>query len=72
MLSDLSETIQLDRLIQRDNLTSVEAFQRMTSQMSIERKAMMADVVIDNSGSITDTEQQLDAWVGISGFQPVK
>ena len=44
----------------------------MTSQMSIERKAMMADVVIDNSGSIAETEQQLDAWVGISGFQPLK
>ena len=72
MVIYVSETIQLDRLIQRDNLTSVEAFQRMTSQMSIERKAMMADVVIDNSGSIAETEQQLDAWVGISGFQPLK
>src|SRR5699024_12589006 len=72
MVIYVSETIQLDRLIQRDNLTSVEAFQRMTSQMSIERKAMMADVVIDNLGSITDTDRKLDAWVGISGFQPLK
>lgn len=72
MVIYVSETIQLDRLIQRDNLTSVEAFQRMTCQMSIERKAMMADVVIDNSGSIANTEQQLDAWIGISGFQPLK
>lgn len=72
MVIYVSETIQLDRLINRDHLTPVEAFQRMTSQMSIERKVMMADVVIDNTGSITDTHQQLDAWLGISGFQPLK
>lgn len=72
MVIYVSETIQLDRLMSRDDLTSVEAFQRMTSQVSIERKALMADIVIDNSGSVADTWQQLEAWVGISGFQPLK
>lgn len=68
----ISETVQLDRLMARDGIDSVEAFQRMTSQMSIERKADMADVVIDNSGTIAETHQQLSAWLGIKGFQPLK
>lgn len=72
MVIYVSETVQLDRLMNRDKLTSVEAFKRMTSQISIERKAMMADVVIDNSGTIADTHQQLAAWIGISGFQPLE
>lgn len=66
------ETIQLERLMNRDHLNSVEAFQRMMSQISIERKAMMADVVIDNSDTIENTHQQLAAWLGIKGYQPLK
>nr|WP_233487695.1 dephospho-CoA kinase [Aerococcus sp. 1KP-2016] len=72
MVIYVSETMQLDRLMARDGLNSVDAFKRMTSQMSIERKANMADFVIDNSGTIEETYQQLAAWLGIFGYQPLK
>ncbi|MEJ6949941.1 dephospho-CoA kinase [Natronospora cellulosivora (SeqCode)] len=42
---------QLKRLIKRDKLSKVEAQRRIESQLSLEKKRDMADIVINNQGS---------------------
>ncbi|UUZ93749.1 dephospho-CoA kinase [Paenibacillus sp. P25] len=54
--------IQLGRLIERDGLSTEQAEQRLRSQMPIEEKKRLADIVIDNSGTIEDTERQIQSF----------
>ncbi|MHA0857450.1 dephospho-CoA kinase [Paenibacillus sp. CMAA1364] len=62
--------IQRLRLMKRDELTTEQAEIRLQSQMDIELKKLQADLVIDNSGSLHATEQQVDAiWLKL-GQQP--
>lgn len=57
--------IQLERLIKRDGLTKEQADKRLNSQMPIEAKKELADIVIDNSGTIEETEKQIERfWLG--------
>ncbi|AMB95464.1 dephospho-CoA kinase [Aerococcus urinae] len=72
MLVYVPESIQLQRLMDRDNLSEDEAFDRMLSQYNIEQKLRWADIVIDNQGSIHQTEKQVEAWLSIQGFQAIK
>ncbi|HHT51439.1 MAG TPA: dephospho-CoA kinase [Eubacteriaceae bacterium] len=55
----LDEKSQLRRLMERDNYTKVQALKRINSQMPIKDKIRFADVLIDNSGSISDLEEKL-------------
>ena len=55
----LPEEKQLERLMARDHLTEAEARSRMRAVLSSDEKAKRSPVVIDNSGSITDTLQIL-------------
>ncbi|TCZ75287.1 dephospho-CoA kinase [Paenibacillus albiflavus] len=58
--------IQLKRLIHRDGFTQAEAEARLNTQVPIEDKKNLADVLIDNSGSLDTTEAQIEAfWKGI-------
>ncbi len=50
---------QCQRLIKRDGITLTEARIRITSQWSIERKRIFADIVIDNSGPLNDWISQV-------------
>ncbi len=60
---DLPLEEQLRRLTTRDGLSRQEALRRVQSQMSAADKAARADVVIDNSGDLAQTERQaLAAW----------
>lgn len=52
--------IQLERLMQRNNLTEQEALDRINSQMSLADKAARADAVIDNNGRRDETREQLE------------
>lgn len=45
----VNENLQLNRLIKRDNLDRDESQKRISSQMSMETKYKMADVIIDNN-----------------------
>lgn len=54
------ENIQIERLMKRDAISEEEARLRMASQMSLADKLKRADRVIDNSGSIDHTMQQVD------------
>jgi dephospho-CoA kinase len=50
---------QLQRLMQRDNLTEAAAKLRIDAQMSLAEKARFAHHLIDNSGSLSDTQQRV-------------
>jgi dephospho-CoA kinase len=52
------EQAQLERQIKRDGCMREDALRRIQAQLPIEEKKSMADIVIDNSGSIDDTERQ--------------
>lgn len=54
---------QLKRLMQRNQLTEKEAKQRIDSQLPIEMKKLLAEVVFDNSNDLTQTIQQVDTWL---------
>lgn len=54
---------QLRRLCQRNQLTEAEGRARLASQLPIAEKEKLADVVIDNSGSLAATYQQVDQWL---------
>ncbi|AND41744.1 MULTISPECIES: dephospho-CoA kinase [Cytobacillus] len=53
------EGIQLQRLMQRNQLSEKEAMARIHSQMPLREKKALADAVIDNNGRIEETEKQL-------------
>jgi dephospho-CoA kinase len=50
--------LQLARLMARNGLSSTEAAARIAAQMPLADKVAQADYVIDNSGSLENTEQQ--------------
>ncbi|MBI4872160.1 MAG: dephospho-CoA kinase [Candidatus Riflebacteria bacterium] len=51
--------VQLERLMARERLSGDEARRRLGAQMPIEEKRKLADIVIDNSGSVEQTAEQL-------------
>lgn len=54
-----SQDIQLKRILKRDQMTEEEAKQRINAQIHIAEKVKWADAVIDNNGTIDESEQQL-------------
>ncbi|SFS56814.1 dephospho-CoA kinase [Paenibacillus sp. BC26] len=61
--------IQIERLMQRNSLTREQAEERTALQMDIEEKRRLADIVIDNSGTIAETAQQVDQFWRGQGLQ---
>ena len=55
---------QLRRLMFRDGSTEDAAQARITAQMPLEAKRKLADVVIDNSGSLSNTRTQV--WSAVA------
>lgn len=53
---------QKQRLMARSELTEQEASDRLASQMSLDKKKMKADDVIDNTGSLEDLNRAVQAW----------
>ncbi|EFJ15455.1 hypothetical protein SELMODRAFT_180228 [Selaginella moellendorffii] len=52
-----------ERLIARDGLSQEQARNRINSQRSLDWKREKADIVIDNSGSLELTQQQIQEFV---------
>lgn len=52
--------IRLERILQRDRSTELEAKAKMAAQMPQEEKALMADFVVDNSGDFSHTKKQIE------------
>jgi dephospho-CoA kinase len=64
LLVYIPRELQLKRLQARDGLTAEQAERRLAAQMPIEEKRKLADAVIDNSGTLEETERQVDEyWV---------
>lgn len=59
LLVYVEKDVQLQRLMERNQLTKEEALARIQSQMLIEDKRKLADKVINNNGSIDNTKKQL-------------
>jgi len=55
-----AEAEQLERLMKRDRLTLDQAKLRIQSQMAISKKIARADVVLNNSASLSDLRKQID------------
>lgn len=53
------EAAQIERQVSRDGATAEHAAERVRAQLSIEEKRKLADHVIDNSGTLADTERQV-------------
>lgn len=51
---------QIARLIKRDKISRGYALEKINSQISVEDKKIMADVIIDNSGSLEESFKQVE------------
>ncbi len=56
-------TVQLERIMKRDGLGEIDANNRINSQIDIEKKAKMADFLIDNSGSKEELQKNIEKFL---------
>jgi dephospho-CoA kinase len=64
---DTDRETQIQRLMARNGFTRAEAESRISAQASREERTRAADVVLYNTGSLTQLEQQIDAlWTELS------
>ncbi|WP_373892598.1 dephospho-CoA kinase [Weissella confusa] len=61
MVVTVPADVQQERLMARNQLSAEDARKRMNSQMPMAEKEQLADYVIDNSGTIAETYEQVDA-----------
>lgn len=55
--------VQLKRLMNRNGYSETDAMARIQSQMPIDEKRRLAQVIIDNNGTLEDTQAQVkEAW----------
>lgn len=58
-LVSLDEKAQVERLMRREGYSREEAICRIKAQMPLEDKIKLADVIIDNSGPVEETEEKV-------------
>jgi dephospho-CoA kinase len=64
---DVDHETQIQRLMARNEFTRAEAESRVAAQASREDRKIAADVVVDNTGSVTQLREQIDAlWAELS------
>lgn len=64
---DADHETQIQRLMVRNGFTRAEAESRIAAQASREERRRAADVVVDNTGSLTQLREQIDAlWAELS------
>lgn len=51
--------LQIARFMKRDNISKEEAMKRISLQMPIEDKMKLADITIDNSGTISELKKNI-------------
>jgi dephospho-CoA kinase len=60
---DAPPKVQADRLIRRRGMSREQAMARMAAQASREQRLAIADIVLDNSGSLAELDRQVgDLW----------
>jgi dephospho-CoA kinase len=63
---DVPPEVQIERLVSQRGMTPDQAGARMNAQASRERRLEVADIVIDNSGSLADLDRRLAAvWADL-------
>ena len=55
-----NEEVQLNRVVNRDNMTKEEALKRINSQMKQDEKIKYADYIIDNSTDMNNLKDEFD------------
>ncbi|RAP77691.1 dephospho-CoA kinase [Paenibacillus montanisoli] len=68
MVVYVPKTVQIERLMQRNSLSTEQAEQRIALQLDIEEKKRLADFVIDNSGTVEETERQVERFLQEQGL----
>jgi dephospho-CoA kinase len=64
---DVDHETQIQRLMTRNGFTRAEAESRVAAQASREDRRIAADVVLDNTGSVTQLREQVDVlWAELS------
>ena len=64
---DADHETQIQRLMARNGFTRAQAESRIAAQASREDRRRAADVVVDNTGSLTQLREQIDAlWAELS------
>ncbi len=56
----VDEYVQIDRLMRRDGLSKKEASQALSAQIPLREKVKLADFVIDNNGTLRETQAQVE------------
>lgn len=51
---------QIERLAKRDGISKDYALEKINSQLSVEEKKKLADVIIDNSSTLSETFRQVE------------
>ena len=63
---DVPSEVQLERLVRLRGMAPEQARARMAAQASREQRLAVADVVIDNSGSLDDLDRRVaDVWAAL-------
>ena len=64
---DVPPELQLERLVSRRGMTPDQARARMAAQASRDQRLAMADLVIDNSGSLADLDRRVaEVWADLT------
>lgn len=70
LVVSVTEDVQLERLMSRNNLSKEEAEARIKSQLPLSEKEKGADAVIYNNGSIEESKKQLEAILKLWDVSP--
>ncbi|NOU98110.1 dephospho-CoA kinase [Paenibacillus sp. LMG 31456] len=68
MVVYIPRNVQMDRLVLRDGLSLEQAEKRLQAQMDIEQKKALADILINNEGSLEQTEGQVEQFLRKRGL----
>jgi dephospho-CoA kinase len=68
---DVPTDVQLDRLVRLRGMSEADAKARMAHQATREQRLAIADLVIDNSGSLEDLDRQVrETWAELQEGKP--
>ena len=71
VLVDAPRDVRLDRLVKDRGLRETEAMEMIAAQMPAELKRARADFIVDNTGSLTELEEQVSAvWAALEAEAP--
>ncbi|MZQ76041.1 MAG: dephospho-CoA kinase [Peptoclostridium sp.] len=63
LLVTCDSNVQIERIMERDDMTRTEAESRLAHQMCQEDKKRLADFILDNSGTVDELEAKVDDFL---------